>query len=290
MECFGFININKPQGLTSHDVVAKLRKLLKVKQIGHTGTLDPLATGVLPIAIGNATRLIEFLPDGKTYIASLQFGKISDTYDIDGYVEDFSEQKVAKSDLTNVLCDFIGTIEQIPPAYSAVHYNGKRLYELARQGIIPDDIPKRTVIVDFINILDFDGDSQTARLEISCSSGTYIRSIIHDIGQTLGVGAVMTALTRTRSGEFFINNSFSLDDLSIDDVKNNLVNPLNALFFYQYELSDLDYNKVRHGMGVSLDLPIKNGEFVSLVKSNNLCAVANYDSAKKVAMVKKVFI
>ena len=136
-DLFGFINVFKPRGITSHDVVSRLRKALKIKQIGHTGTLDPLAEGVLPVAIGKATRLIEYLAEGKGYIASLQFGKVSDTYDTEGNVTDFSDKKVQKEEIINALTKFQGEIEQIPPAYSAVHYKGKRRAQPAG-GAVPE--------------------------------------------------------------------------------------------------------------------------------------------------------
>ncbi len=254
---FGFLNVYKPMGMTSHDVVAVLRKKIKIKQIGHSGTLDPLATGVLPIAIGKATRLIEYLSDEKAYIASLEFGKISDTYDIEGKVESFSTSKVTREQIETSLTDFLGKIEQIPPAYSAVHYNGKRLYELAREGIIPDDIPKREVFVEEIKLIDFDDESQMASLYIKCSKGTYIRTIIHDLGQKLVAGAVMTGLERVLSSNFIKENSVSLDDIeSPEDVKKWLINPVDVLSYNQKLLTDDELEKVKHGNSL-----LNNGDY-----------------------------
>lgn len=169
-----------------------------------------MATGVLPVAIGKASRLIEYLQENKGYIADVQFGKVSDTFDTEGAVKDYSNKKAAKEQIKEALNNFRGKIEQIPPAHSAVHYKGKRLYELARQGIIPDDIPKRTVFVTKLELVEFDEESQSAKLEIHCSKGTYIRSIINDLGLTIGTGAVMSGLVRTKSGLFELENAISL--------------------------------------------------------------------------------
>lgn len=245
---FGFVNVYKPVGMTSHDVVAVLRKKSKIKQIGHAGTLDPLATGVLPIAIGKATRLIEYTSDDKAYIASIKFGVISDTYDTEGKVEKFSDKKVSKEEIEVCLNEFLGKIEQIPPAYSAVHYNGKRLYELAREGIVPDDIPKREVYVEKIDLISFDFDNQTCSLYIKCSKGTYIRSIVNDLGQNLEAGAVMTALERVLSSGFKKENAVNLEEIeNADDLKKWLINPLDVLLYNQKLLNDSELEKVKHG-------------------------------------------
>ena len=287
-DLFGFINVFKPQGITSHDVVSRLRKVLKIKQIGHTGTLDPLAQGVLPVAIGRATRLIEYLDEGKAYIASLQFGKVSDTYDTEGNVTDFSDKKVSQEKITNVLTKFQGEIEQIPPAYSAVHYNGKRLYELAREGIVPDDIPKRKVFIEKIELVEFDEQNQSAKIEVECSKGTYIRSIVHDLGQELGCGAVMTGLLRTMSGKFNIDNAIKLEDITDMQIAQNcLLNPVDILPFNSYKLTEFELEKVKHGQGV-VTQDFEENEFVSLVYCDNLAAVAQKSGGR--LLTKKVFV
>lgn len=271
---FGFLNVNKPQGMTSHDVIAYLRRALKIKQIGHSGTLDPLATGVLPVGIGKATRLMEYLTDEKAYIATLEFGKISDTYDIEGNVEKFSDATATIADLEAVVPQFIGQITQIPPAYSAVHYNGRRLYELARNGIIPDDIPTRQVQVDCLKILNFDEASQTAVVEIICSKGTYIRTIINDIGQILGVGAIMTELNRTQSSNFKISGAVNLLDINSDnDVKSRLINPLDVLSYNQKSLSPEEFVKVKNGNHIE-NKEYVEGEKILLKYDDKLVAVA----------------
>ncbi len=287
---FGFLNINKPEGITSHDVISKLRRASKIKQIGHTGTLDPLAQGVLPVAIGKATRLIEFLNENKGYIATVLFGKISDTYDIEGNIETFSNKKVTEEELFDVLSNFNGKIEQIPPAYSAVHYKGKRLYELARQGIIPDDIPKRTVFISKLKLLEFNSESNTAKLEIECSKGTYIRTIVNDIGMMLGCGALMSALTRTKSGMFEIENSVPLDMFQdISDIEKYLINPVEVLSYMSYKLSEFEYQKIKHGQSLETEI-VDDSEYIILVYENKLCAIARKDSDNNQLVMKKVFV
>lgn len=286
----GFVNIDKPKGKTSHDVVAILRRLLKIKQIGHTGTLDPMATGVLPVAIGKASRLIEYLKEDKAYIAELEFGKISDTYDIEGNVEKYSDVKVSKNQVIDALKNFDGEIEQVPPAHSAVHYKGKRLYELARQGIIPDDIPKRKVYIQKAVLLEFDEENQLAKIEIECSKGTYIRSIVNDLGMMLGCGAVMTGLIRIKSGLFTIKDSVNLtENTTPENIASSLINPLDILDFKQKELSDTEAEKIKNGQALVTN-EYCDGEFVCLKKNNILRAIAQKDDSKNLLITKKVFI
>ena len=287
---FGFLNINKPKGMTSHDVVAMLRRALKIKQIGHTGTLDPMATGVLPVAIGKASRLIEYLQENKGYIADVQFGKVSDTFDTEGAVKDYSNKKAAKEQIKEALNNFRGKIEQIPPAHSAVHYKGKRLYELARQGIIPDDIPKRTVFVTKLEFVEFDEESQSAKLEIHCSKGTYIRSIINDLGLTIGTGAVMSGLVRTKSGLFELENAISPDCITDKaEAEKYLINPVEVLSYKCYELTQIEYKKIQHGQSIATD-DFEDNEYVCLTFNNELCAISQKQENSNILATKKVFI
>lgn len=287
---FGFLNINKPKGMTSHDVVAMLRRALKIKQIGHTGTLDPMATGVLPVAIGKASRLIEYLQENKGYTADVQFGKVSDTFDTEGAVKDYSNKKAAKEQIKEALNNFRGKIEQIPPAHSAVHYKGKRLYELARQGIIPDDIPKRTVFVTKLELVEFDEESQSAKLEIHCSKGTYIRSIINDLGLTIGTGAVMSGLVRTKSGLFELENAISPDCITDKaEAEKYLINPVEVLSYKCYELTQIEYKKIQHGQSITTD-DFEDNEYVCLTFNNELCAISQKQENSNILVTKKVFI
>ena len=183
-QIFGFLNIYKPTGITYHDVVATVRRITKIKQVGHTGTLDPFAQGVLPIAINKATRLIEFLDDEKEYLAEISLGKITDTYDCDGEVISECESKVTREDIESELEKFKGEILQTPPIYSALKVNGKKLYEYAREGK-EVKIEARKVFIEKIELKNFNFEEQKAEVLIKCSKGTYIRSIEYDLGKIL---------------------------------------------------------------------------------------------------------
>ena len=226
---FGFLNVYKPEGITSHDVVAKLRRVTKIKQIGHTGTLDPFASGVLPVCIGKATRLIEFLNDDKEYIATVQFGKNTDTYDIEGNITAEFGTKVTRDEILSALKTFEGEISQMPPIYSAIKVNGKKLYDYAREGKNVE-IKPRNVKIYKIELLDFDENNQIAKILVNCSKGTYIRSIAFDLGAKLKCGGFLTELVRTKAGMFNIENAVPLEDLaSIETVQTNLIEPLEVL-------------------------------------------------------------
>lgn len=270
---FGFLNINKPKGITSHKVISVLRKITGIKQIGHAGTLDPIASGVLPVAIGKASKLIDYLPTDKSYQVSMFLGKISDTYDTDGVVEDTGFRKIELSEIENILDEFRGDITQIPPAYSAVHYNGKRLYELARAGKFPVDIPSRRICVYKNEIISFDYEKQILKLDISCSKGTYIRTIVNDLGQKLGSGAVMFELIRTMSADMAIDNAIDLDEnLEKSFIEQNLISPLNLIKLPVIELNDETYKKVLNGNKFKNNYNL-NGE-IFLVKNKNIIAIA----------------
>lgn len=211
---FGFINLNKPVGFTSHDCVAKLRKLLNTKKIGHGGTLDPAATGVLPVAVGKATRLLQFLPEPKAYRARIRLGVTTTTDDLEGEVinsvavVDFESEEIIAS-----LNNFVGKIEQIPPIYSAIKKEGKKLYELARKG---EDVvvEPRTITITKIELLNiYRADFYELEVEINCSPGTYIRAIARDLGKMLGVGGTLADLIRTESCGMQLNNSITFEQI-----------------------------------------------------------------------------
>ncbi len=208
----GFLNLHKPLGFTSHDCVAKLRRLLKTKKIGHAGTLDPMADGVLPVAIGRATRLLQFLPSSKAYRAIVRFGVTTATDDLEGEV--LTQQACPELNLAqtqSMLPQFVGTIDQIPPAFSAIQVDGKRLYELARAGQ-DVTVPRRTVEVFEIRVLGWrGGEFPEMDLEIRCGGGTYIRAIARDLGAALGTGATLAGLTRTHSSGFDLSNSLTFE-------------------------------------------------------------------------------
>ncbi|MCQ2464137.1 MAG: tRNA pseudouridine(55) synthase TruB [Oscillospiraceae bacterium] len=209
----GILCVNKPQGFTSFDVVARLRGILKTRKIGHAGTLDPMATGVLPVFVGNATKACDIMPDSrKAYRASFRLGVTSDTQDSTGNVLSTSEVHCTADDIKNIIPKFTGDIMQIPPMYSAVSVNGKRLYELARQGIEIEREP-RPVTVTSLSLAEFSEETGEGVLEVECSKGTYIRTIIHDIGTELGCGGVMTDLVRTVSNGFILSDSLTLEEI-----------------------------------------------------------------------------
>ncbi|OCR01114.1 tRNA pseudouridine(55) synthase TruB [Oscillatoriales cyanobacterium USR001] len=210
----GFLNLNKPLGMTSHDCVARVRRLLKLKRVGHGGTLDPAATGVLPIALGKATRLLQFLAQGKAYRGTIRFGLVTATDDLEGEVLNASPvPNLSLEQVKTALPSFVGKIQQVPPQYSAIHVEGKRLYDLARQGETVV-VPARTVEVLSLEVLDWrPGDFPELDLAIACGTGTYIRAIARDLGAMLAVGGTLAALTRTVSSGFHVSESLSFEEL-----------------------------------------------------------------------------
>jgi tRNA pseudouridine55 synthase len=210
----GIINVYKEKGYTSHDVVAKLRGILKQKKIGHTGTLDPDAEGVLPVCLGNATKLCDILTDrSKTYQAVLLLGTTTDTQDITGTVLSEKPVTAGEEEIRQAIMSFQGYYDQIPPMYSALKIGGKRLYELAREGI---EVPReaRKVEIHSIEIEDLNVLTGQAILTVDCSKGTYIRTLCHDIGEQLGCGGCMKSLLRTRAGEFQMNKSLKISEIA----------------------------------------------------------------------------
>ena len=276
---FGLLNIYKPVGMTSHDVVAVLRRVTKIRQIGHTGTLDPFAEGVLPVCIGKATRLIEYFADDKEYLATVQFGASTTTYDIEGEKTFISDRKITAGEID--LKPFEGDIEQLPPVYSAIKVKGKKLYEYAREGKEVEIQPRR-VTIEKIELKSFDEKLQQAEILIKCSKGTYIRSIAHDLGQNLGVGAHLVKLVRTQAGKFRVEDSIQLDGI---DVSANLINPLEMLDLLKLEVNAEQLEKIRHGM--SIENCGYSGNII-LTSEDNIVAVALADG--NMIKVKKVFL
>lgn len=204
------INVYKEKGFTSHDVVAKLRGILHQKKIGHTGTLDPDVTGVLPVCLGNATKLCDLLTDkDKTYEAVLKLGVVTDTQDLTGKILEELTVECSQEEMEQVVYSFLGDYQQIPPMYSALKVNGKKLYELAREGKVIERNPRQVKIHE-IKILNVNWQEKEVEFEVTCSKGTYIRTLCHDIGEKLGCGGVMKSLVRTRVSRFQIAESLSL--------------------------------------------------------------------------------
>ncbi len=227
----GYLLVNKPQGPTSHDVVMKMRKIFKTKKVGHTGTLDPLATGLMVILIGKATKAADYISsDDKAYVAEAQLGIISDTLDNTGELSYLKEKSFSKEEITEALMSFTGESEQIPPMYSAKKINGKKLYELARKGETVERKPVKINISE-MKILDISEDKVS--FYVHCSKGTYIRSLIDDFGKKLGYGAVMTSLKRVSTGNFSFENDKVYDIEEIENITDpyTLLRPVDKAFY-----------------------------------------------------------
>lgn len=256
----GILLIDKPEGFTSFDVLASLRRPLGTKKLGHTGTLDPMATGVLPVLVGRATKLCSLLPDSdKTYIAGFKFGYSTDTLDISGKITDSSDVKVTKKDILGVIPDFTGDIMQIPPMYSALKVDGVKLHKLARQGI---EVKRnaRPITVYEITLIDFNEVTQEGVLSVYCSSGTYIRSLIDDISRALGTLGVMTSLRRTASHRFDITECIDLERVRNHFDKNMLL-PIDSVLKEYEQITVTDAQAKRFCNGGELDVtrtPLSN--------------------------------
>ena len=279
---FGFINLNKPLGLTSHDCIYKIRRLLKLKKVGHGGTLDPMATGVLPIAVGKATRLLQFLPQSKAYRARIRLGIATTTDDLEGEViATKSTNHLAKEEIIKTLEQFQGEITQIPPAYSAIKKNGKKMYELARKGI-DVEVPPRIVTIKQIKILDFiEGDFLEVDVAIDCGVGTYIRAIARDLGQALGVGGTLAGLIRTKSSGMTIENSLTLEDLAARLQQNQSIflEPTQALAHLPaIILSSQESNKWLQGQAI----PILQQQVLEVVERDNKTNSHNLDGSNQI--------
>ncbi len=241
---FGFLNINKPLGVTSHDVVAKIRRGLRIKKVGHAGTLDPLATGVLVMCLGPATRLSEYVMDStKRYRARVHLGVTTDTYDAEGEIGLQRESAhITQANVEQALTAFMGEIGQIPPMYSAIKQGGRKLYELARAGETVER-EARHVRIDALTVSEWSPPYFT--LDVTCSAGTYIRSLAYDVGEALGVGAHLAGLIRVASGSFTLENAITLDDLLVtDDWQRYLIPPRTA--FADWPVVNLDADSLEH--------------------------------------------
>ena len=274
-----FLNINKPKGVTSFDVIRELRKRLKIKQIGHSGTLDPLAYGVMQVAVGSATKLLDYLDSDKEYIASIDFGYVTDTFDLEGEKEYIKEPDFTQIKLEKVLKEFIGLTSQIPPKYSAIKYNGKKLCDLTRQNkeINIEDFAREIEIYS-IELLEFSKNS--AKIKVNCKKGTYIRSLVNDIGLKLGCGATLSELIRTKAGNFTLDKANLISDNLVK------INPLDALNLEKIEISDHDYQKVLNGNFIDNSYNISSDK-VLLTKNNKLVSIANLSD--NLIKPKKVF-
>lgn len=279
----GIINVLKPPGMTSSDVVVFLRKLLKIKKVGHTGTLDPGAAGVLPICIGKATRLFDYIVEkNKTYIAEITLGITTDTQDAYGTIIDTQEAKVSRHDLEGAAQQFIGIIEQQPPMYSAIKVKGEKLYNLARKGKTVN-IPTRHITIQSIQLLEQIADNRYL-LKIECGKGTYIRTLCHDIGRALGCGAYMSFLLRSANGPFKIEDTFTLDEIENLSISGRIEAALLPLdfpiqhlpyvhVFESYELKVANGNPVHSNWIDDHSDNLKDGQNVRLYCANQFYGI-----------------
>ena len=278
----GIIVVNKPKGITSFDVIRKLKKILKTKKIGHTGTLDPLATGIMLMCVGKATKLASDLEaKDKVYIADFDIGYATDTYDIEGKKIAENTIEISKENLEQSIKKFIGNIKQIPPMYSAIKIDGNKLYHLARKGIEVER-PERNVTIEYINLLDFKDNK--VKIETKVSKGCYIRSLIYDIGQDLGSYATMTALQRKQVGDYSLENSYSLEQIEKMVLNNDFkfLKTIEEIFSYdKYSLqTEKELTLYKNGNTVKIKENLENkryriyfqNEFVGLanIENNNL--------------------
>ena len=288
----GVININKPGGLTSFDVVAILRKTLNMKKIGHTGTLDPDATGVLPICIGKATKLVEFLTsDEKQYIATVKLGITTDTQDISGNVLEERDVCVSEEDILNASKKFTGKIFQIPPMYSAIKVNGKKLYEIARQGEEIERAPREIEIFD-ISISDFNNGEKTFKMVVSCSKGTYIRTLANDIGEYLGCGATLKELKRTKSGKYNIEQSYTLNEIKemYENEDLSFLTPLSDVMDEYDKIFLAERNSWRLVNGIPFDVTgLEEGTFYRLFDEKDIFLAIAEKSKDKMKILKTFF-
>lgn len=290
----GIIPVNKPQGFTSFDVIAKMRGILKTKKLGHAGTLDPMATGVLPVFVGTATKACDILPDNdKAYKAEFVLGQKTDTGDITGKVtkekdcSDFSEK-----DILSALPKFSGEIMQVPPMYSAVSVGGKRLYELARKGIEIEREPRKIEVFS-LGLISFDEKEKKGGLYIECSKGTYIRTLIEDIAESFGAVATMIALCRVKASGFDISECVTLEELSAMDDFSEVITPIERVFSYlpKVTLNEAQTRMYKNGIRLSLSR-IKNlpqGECLAVFGGKEFLGTALADREKGELIIAKNF-
>ncbi len=308
----GILIVDKPEGLTSHDVVARLRRILKMKRIGHTGTLDPFATGVLVMLVGKATRLAQFFDkDRKEYEATVRLGFETDTGDVSGSPKQIqnSKFKIQGEDIQEALKDFRGEIWQTPPMYSAKKVDGKKLYELARKGIEIERKPVKVTIYEIELIKDqrpktkdqctddFGLWTLDFGLKVSCSAGTYVRTLAEDIGKKLEIGAHLAALCRTRAGRFSLSKAVTLEELekivSEDKLKEVLISMNDALAHLpKVVLNETEIKNTQNGKKLNFDdAKVEDNQAIGMIdETENLIAIGFYDRQQKFIQPRIVMI
>lgn len=287
----GILIVDKEQNWTSHDVVAKLRGILGIKKIGHTGTLDPMVTGVLPICIGKATKLCEYLTNAdKVYRCTIKFGKATTTQDAWGEVQKISLKRPDLEMFRNVLMNFKGEQKQIPPMYSAIKIKGQKLYQLAQQGKIIERPSRNITFYDF-KILSFTQD--VAEFECHCSKGTYMRTLCHDIGEIIGSYAYMSDLKRISSGPFHIQNAITISEFSKLDIEfmKKYFLPMDFAIndLFKLELKEEDYHRIIHGVKIYIpSLNCDDQKLIRLYYLNKFIGVGIFEN--KFLKIKKLLI
>ena len=274
----GIIIVNKPKGITSFDVIRKLKKILRTKKIGHTGTLDPLASGVMLVCVGKSTKLAQDLEaKDKVYIADFDIGYATDTYDTEGKKIAENHIEVSKENLIEATKKFLGSIKQVPPMYSAIKMDGKKLYDLARKGIEVER-SERDVKIEYINILNF-GENK-AQIQTKVSKGCYIRSLIYDIGKDLGTYATMTELLRTAVGDYSLEQAYTLEEIENLIIKNNFEFLKTVEEIFNYPIYKLNYEKeftlFKNGNTVKINEKIENGRY-RIYFQNEFVGLANVE-------------
>ena len=272
----GIVIVDKPQGWTSQDVTARLRRVFNTRRIGHGGTLDPMATGVLPVFVGRATRGVEFFEHAeKTYEAVLRLGIATDTEDITGTVLETHEVALTEQDFLNILPQFRGEIQQIPPMYSALKVGGQKLCDLARQGKEVERKP-RTITIHRLECLDFTGE--TARLLVHCSKGTYIRTLCKDIGQALGCGGCMEALRRVTAGEYTIEEAVPLRELLDTEAPEQYLRPVDTMFRNHPTVTLTPNQEKRCRNGNAFSIPLSDGTYRAYSQSGEFLMLAKVEA------------
>ncbi len=282
----GYLVVNKKRGTGSTDYVRIVKKHLNQKKVGHSGTLDLLARGVLVICVGKATKMIEYLQENKkTYIATIKFGEQTDTLDTEGSIINKTDKKVYENELLDIIPNFIGDITQIPPMYSALKLNGKRLYDLARKGITVERKP-RNIKIYSLELINFDFDKQECVIKTTVSAGTYIRTLIDDLGIALNNFAHMTDLVRTQCSGFTIDDSFTIEDENSEGVINKIIPLEEVLFdFNKLNVNDEIVKNLKNGMTCKINSDVKDDIYLVLSKDKVL-GVANVFETSKGKMLK----
>ncbi len=270
---FGLLNVNKPSGVTSRDVVNRVQRLVRGTKVGHAGTLDPLATGVLVVALGPATRLVEYVQRmPKTYVGTFLLGRASDTEDVEGRVVELENPpRPTAGEIEAVLPRFLGTIQQVPPAFSALKVQGRRAYELARRG---DDVELQSRPVEVHRLALVRYAYPELQLEVCCGSGTYIRSLGRDVAQTLGTAAIMSALVRTAIGDFRIEEACVPDDLTAENIESRLAPPTRAVAqLPSVQLAEDEIRRLANGIALPNRWHVEAAEIAAVDGQDQLVAI-----------------